>query len=100
MRRPFSWALGLSTAEGVWYSSEWVFDGPAAGWATLFEKHRREWSSSVLCTRAALRRPSDPPLILHKEGYSRTSLSAYCAYAGDGLEQPRQSRFRTPAYAQ
>ena len=53
-------------------------------------------SSSVLCTRAALRRPGILPCILHKEGYSRMSLSRLGPVDGDGLEQPRHSKFRTP----
>jgi hypothetical protein len=43
-----------------------------------------------------LRRPSVSPSIRHKEGYSRTSLSVAYVARGDGLEQPRQSWFRTP----
>jgi hypothetical protein len=43
-----------------------------------------------------LRRPSVSRCIRHKEGCSRTSLSAYGVPIGDGLEQPRQSWFRAP----
>ena len=51
--------------------------------------------ASVPSTRAVLRRPGVLTFILHKEGCFRLAIGILVPGICAGLDQPRQSRFRT-----
>ena len=55
---------------------------------------REDRSSSVLCTRAALRRPSVWLVMQHNEGYFRLADRGMSPGRSAGLAQPRRSGFR------